>query len=107
MISGGKFPMTVTDEAVDLAMAAMPDRHVRFGRWEPTLARAEVHRMLEAAEPALCAHDHEQIRRQLGGSVERAQLLRHAYEQVDDHPDVLRAFAQLENDLTDILRQTR
>jgi hypothetical protein len=71
-------------------MAAIPDRRIRFGRWEPALARAEVYRMLEAAEPALCAAEHEQLRRQLGGSVERVQLLRHAYEQVDDHPDVLR-----------------
>ena len=99
--------MTVTDQAVDLAMAAMPDQHARFGRWAPALARAEVYRMLEAAEPALCAGEHDHIRQQLGGSVERVQLLRHAYEQVDDHPDVLRAFAQLENDLTGILRQTR
>ena len=98
--------MTVTDEAVDLTMAAMPDRYVRFCRWEPALARAEVYRMLEVAAPALCADEHEQIRA-ARGSVERVQLLRHAYEQVDDHPDVLQAFAQLENDLTHILRQTR
>ena len=106
MRSGGKFQMTVTEQAVDLAMAAMPDQHARFGRWAPALARAEVYRMLKAAEPALGAGEHDQIR-QLLGSVERVQLLRHAYEQVDDHPDVLRVFAQLENDLTGILRQTR
>jgi len=94
--------MTVTDEAVDLAMAAMPDRRIRLGRSE----RAEVHRMLEAAEPVLCAAGREHIRQQLGGSVERVHRLRHAYEQVDDHPDVLLAFAQLENDLSAILRQT-
>src|SRR5258708_30592143 len=89
MRSGGKFPMTVTDQAVDLAMAAMPDQHARLGRRAPALARAEVYRMLKAAEPALGAGEHDQIR-QLLGSVERVQLLRHAYEQVDDHPDVLR-----------------
>lgn len=63
--------------------------------------------MLEAAQPALCAVERHQIRRQLGGSVERIQLLRHAYEQVDDHPDVLQAFARLGNDLTGTLRQAR
>jgi len=99
--------MPVTDEAVDLAMAAMPGRRIRFGRRGLALALAEVYRMLEAAQTALCAGEHEQIRRQLGDSVERVQLLRHAYEQVDDHLDVLQAFAQLENDLTRILRQTR
>ena len=99
--------MPVTDEAVDLAMAALPGRRIRFGRRGLALARAEVSRMLEAAQPALCAGEREQIRRQLGGWVERVQLLRHAYEHVDDHPDVLEAFAQLENDLTGILRQAR
>jgi hypothetical protein len=37
--------------------------------------------MPEAAEP-LCADEHDRIRRQPGSSVERVQLLRHAYEQV-------------------------
>lgn len=99
--------MPVTDEVVDLAMAALPGRRIRVGRRRLALARAEVSRMLEAAQPALCAGEREQIRRQLGGWFERVQLLRHAYEQVDDHPDVLEAFAQLENDLTGILRQAR
>src|SRR5262249_4811378 len=106
MTVGGRFLMTVTDEAVDLAMAAMSDRRIRSGCWESALARAEVYRMLEAAQPALCAGEGDRIRRQLGGLVERVQLLRHAYEQVDDHPDVLRAFAHLENDLTGSRGQT-
>ena len=84
--------MTVTDEAVDLAMAAMPDRHLGFGRWKPALVRAQVYRMLEAAKPAMCTGENGQIRRRLGGAVEPVQRLRHAYEQVDDHPDVLQAF---------------
>jgi hypothetical protein len=103
----GKFPMPVTDESVDLAMSPMPGRRIRFGHRGLALARAEVSRMLEAAQPALCAGQRDQIRRQLGGWVERVQLLRHAYEQMDDHPDVLEAFAQLENDLTGTLRQAR
>jgi hypothetical protein len=98
--------MTVTDEAVDLAMAAISGRRIRSGRWEPALARAEVYRMREAAQPALCAGERDRSAGSSGGLVERVQLLRHAYEQVDDRPDVLRAFAQQENDLTGSLGQT-
>src|SRR5262249_51145511 len=69
----GEFPVAVTDEAVDLAMAAMPGRRIRVGRRGLALARAEVARMLEAARPALCTGEREQIRGQLGGWVERVQ----------------------------------
>lgn len=70
--------MTVPAAAVDAAMAAAPYRHGGRRHWQPAISRADMIRILQAAEPVLCVDERDRVRQWLGDSVERVQLLRHA-----------------------------
>ena len=52
-------PDSGLEAALDVAMAAQPDRHVSLGYWEPAIGRAAMRRVLAAARPHLVAGERQ------------------------------------------------
>ena len=54
--------ITVTNEALNAAMAKIPDRHISLGHWEPGVSHEDMRAALESAAPHIAAAERERIR---------------------------------------------